>query len=230
MEKESDATTVGYGGMLLESLVAVVALATVMMLKPGAPDLKLGPDEIYARGLAHFMEPFGLPFAAGVTFGKLAFATFIYDTLDVATRLGRYVFQEVTGREDRKGAILATLVTVLVPMVTVFMTFTDAAGKPVALWKLFWPAFGASNQLLAAMTLVGITVWLRKEGRNWLITGIPAAFMSLVTLFSLGLIVKPWLLSLASAPRLDPVGTTGTLLLALAAAFFFETFRKLRAG
>jgi carbon starvation protein len=77
--KESHAVTVGYGGMLLEGLVAVISLATVMMAAPGSPELALGPDEIYARGMAHFMEVLGLPFAAGVVFGKLAFATFIDD-------------------------------------------------------------------------------------------------------------------------------------------------------
>ncbi len=212
--------------MLLESLVAVVALATVMMLKPGSADLSHVPDEIYARGLAHFMAPFGIPFAAGVAFGKLAFATFIYDTLDVATRLGRYVMQDAFGLKGRKGAVIATFLTVAVPLATVFMTFHDPQGQPVPLWKLFWPAFGASNQLLAAMTLTGVTVWLRREGRPYWMTGLPAVFMTAVTVSSLFLIVKPWLTEVAAKGfHLHPVGTTGLALLLIASAYFVEVAR-----
>jgi len=227
LARESDARIVGYGGMLLEGLVAVIAMATLMMLRPGSPDLGLGPDEVYARGLAHFLEAFGLPFGAGVVFGKLAFATFIYDTLDVAARLGRYVLEEVAGLRGRRGAVLAALATLAVPLATVFMSFHDASGRPVPLWKLFWPAFGASNQLLAAMSLLGVTIWLRRDGKRWWITGIPAAFMLAVTLSSLALIVKPWLASLREgALRLDPVGTTGSLLILLALAYLWEAARQ----
>lgn len=230
LERESHARIVGYGGMLLESLVAVIALATVMMLAPGSKDLGLGPDEIYARGLAHFMQAFGIPFAAGVVFGKLAFATFIYDTLDVATRLGRYVLQELAGLKGGRGAVLATLATILVPLAILFMTFHDPAGRPVPLWKLFWPAFGASNQLLAAMTLVGVTAWLKKEGRNYWLTGLPALFMCLVTLGSLFLIVRPWLSSLAAGTfQADPLGITGLALLALALSYLYLAARRLFA-
>lgn len=226
LSRESHARIVGYGGMLLESLVAVIAMATLMRLAPGSPELKLGPDEIYARGLAHFMTAFGLPFAAGVVFGKLAFATFIYDTLDVATRLGRYVLEDAFGLKGRWGALAATAATVIVPLITVFMTFSDASGKPLPLWKMFWPAFGASNQLLAAMTLAGVTVWLRREGRVWWVTGVPAVFMAVATMSSLVLLVKPWALTLATGVfRFDPVGVTGAVLILLACAFFLETFR-----
>lgn len=226
LEKESHARIVGYGGMLLESLVAVIAMATVMMLAQGSSELKLGPDEIYARGLAHFMAPFGIPFAAGVTFSKLAFATFIYDTLDVATRLGRYVIQETTGWKDRRGAVLATLGTVAIPLAAILTTFTDASGQPVPLWKIFWPAFGASNQLLAAMTLLGVSVWLKKTNRNYLLTAIPGVFMMIVTLSSLALLVKPWILSIpASGWRWDPIGTTGVALGLIAVAFTAECAR-----
>ncbi len=229
LAKESDACAVGYGGMLLEGLVAVIALATVMVLAPGSPALGLGPDEIYARGLAHFLEPLGIPFAAGVVFSKLAFATFIYDTLDVAARLGRYVLQENLGLTGRRGALVATLSTAAVPLAAVFMTWTDASGRSLPLWKVFWPAFGASNQLLAAMTLCGVSVWLYREGRSWWVTGIPAVFLCAVTLASLCLIARPWLLSLFSGTaRLDPVGATAVLLIALALSFLAETAAALK--
>ncbi|MEK7766884.1 MAG: carbon starvation CstA family protein [bacterium] len=230
LRRETDARMVGYGGMLLEGFVAVVALATVMMLAPGSEGLTRSPDEIYAFGLARFLQLFGIPVALSVAFGKLAFATFIYDTLGVATRLGRYVFQELTGLKGRRGAILATLATLAVPAVTVLMTFTNDAGAAVPLWKKFWPVFGASNQMLAALSLIGITIWLRREGRNWLVTGIPALFMLAITLWSLLIIIQPWWRKIFSGSLgLDAVGTTATLLLALAALVAAEAVRRFRA-
>jgi carbon starvation protein len=213
LARETDARTVGYGGMLLEGFVAVVAMSTLMMQAKGSAELGLGPDEIYARGLAHFMEPLGLSFAAGVTFGKLAFATFIYDTLDVATRLGRYILEELMGLRGRRGALLATLLTLAVPLVCIFSRFEGPNGQPLPLWKIFWPAFGASNQLLAALSLAGVTVWLKANGRNWWITAIPAVFMTVITYLSLFLIIKR---AFGAGHGPDPVGITGVILLCLA--------------
>lgn len=229
LQKESHARLVGYGGMMLEAFVAIVALSTVMMISKGDRLLDLGPDEIYARGLAHFIAFTGVPFAAAVTFGKLAFATFIYDTLDVATRLGRYIFQELTGLEGRSGAIAATFVTLAIPGVMIFIDLHDAAGKAIPLWKIFWPVFGATNQLLAALTLLGVTVWMRAENRKWWIAGVPALFMLGTTLSSLFLIVKPWASALFSGgPLFHPVGTTAFFLLLVAAVLLASVAPRLR--
>lgn len=231
LSKETDAPLIGYGGMLMEGFVAVISLATVMLLVQGSDAAKHPPDEIYARGLAHFMSVFGIPAAAGITFGKLAFATFIYDTLDVATRLGRYIFQELTGLKGRAGAVLATLATLILPAYAVTRTITDATGKIVPLWKLFWPIFGASNQLLAALTLTAITVWMKREGRSTLITGIPMVFMLLVTFASLVLILKPYVLDMVHGKfSLQPVGTTGVVLFILAVILVIESLPKLLFG
>lgn len=213
LAKETDAPVVGYGGMLLEGFVAVVAMSTLMLQVKGSPELGLGPDEIYARGLAHFMEAFGLSFALGVAFGKLAFATFIYDTLDVATRLGRYLLEELLNLKGRRGALIGTVLTLLIPAICVFTRFEGPNGQPLPLWKIFWPAFGASNQLLAALSLVGITLWLKSTRRKWWITGVPAVFMVVITYFSLFMIArKPFKAGAWS----DPVGITAVVLLVLA--------------
>lgn len=222
LRQETDAKLVGFGGMLLESLVAVIALATFMIVVPGSPEATLGPDEIYARGLAHFMGVFGISFTAGVTFGKLAFATFIYDTLDVSTRLGRYVFQEITGLTGRAGAIGGTIATLVVPTIAVFMTFHDVSGNPIPLWKMVWPVFGASNQLLAALTLTGVTIWMKRENRNFWIVAIPAIFMIVVTLSSLGkiLVQRGFVVS-------DPIVVTAMLLMALAVVYLLSAGQRL---
>lgn len=186
LEKEGDARPVGYGGMLLEGLVAVIALATVMMLPAGDPGLKEGPTEIYAKGLARFANLLGAPMEVAIRFGLLAFATFVYDTLDVATRLGRYILQELTGWQGRRGRIGATLATLAAPLFFL-MTTKEAA------YLKFWPIFGASNQLLAALSLLGISVWMMKNGRNPIYILAPMFFVLVMTLWSLALFVEPWL-------------------------------------
>lgn len=228
LRQEPDAKAVGYGGMLLESFVAIVALSTVMILPLKDQTLSLGPDEIYARGLAHFMTLFGISFGVAVTFGKLAFATFIYDTLDVATRLGRYIFQELTGLKGKMGAYLATFFTLLFPGILIMIDVQGVNGKVIPLWKIFWPVFGSTNQLLAALTLVGITVWLKVTGKNYWVTGIPMVFMLITTLSSLILIIKPWLLAVfKGGPIFHPVGTTAFLQSILALILLIQALPKL---
>lgn len=219
---EPDARLVGYGGMLLEGFVALVALATVMLyVSNGSPGAGT-PDEIYARGLATFLQVAGIPFAIGVAFAKLAFATFIYDTLDVATRLGRYIFQELTGLTGRSGKYAGTFLTVAVPG---YVLLSAAPGSPPA-WKTYWTLFGTSNQLLACLTLAAVTVWLRREGRKWWVTGIPCAFMALVTLASLCAINLKWIRAgeSVSAPHIASVA-----LFVLAVVLLAVSFRYFRA-
>jgi carbon starvation protein len=223
---ESDCRLVGYGGMLLEGLVAVIALATVMLLSPSDPSVQQSPDRIYANGLSHFVEQFGVPREFARSFALLAFATFIYDTLDVATRLGRYVFQELSGWKGRRGMVAATLATLALPALSVSWTVTDAAGNVVPAWKVFWTLFGTSNQLLAALTLTTITVWLKRTGRPWLIAALPAAFMLVMTLWALLLTVGPWLGMLAGgAPTWNWIALISLVLLGLAALVLVESFK-----
>ncbi len=215
LDRETDARLVGYGGMLLEGFVALVALATVILFvsKGGGG---AAPDEIYARGLATFLQIVGIPFAIGVSFAKLAFATFIYDTLDVATRLGRYIFQELTGWTGRAGKYAGTFLTIAVPAAVLL-------GQPeggVPAWKSYWPLFGTSNQLLACLTLAAITLWLSHERRAWWVTGIPCVFMGLVTLGSLWAINAKWL---RSAETVSPIHAASLGLAVLAAVFLGST-------
>ncbi|MBI3321991.1 MAG: carbon starvation protein A [Candidatus Omnitrophica bacterium] len=220
---ESDCRVVGYGGMLLEGLVAVVALATVMLLAPSDPAAQQSPDRIYASGLSHFVERFGVNREFARSFALLAFATFIYDTLDVATRLGRYVFQELTGWKHRWGGVVSTLATLALPALSVSWTVHDASGAVIPAWKLFWTLFGTSNQLLAALTLLTLTVWLKRSERPWLVSALPAGFMVVITCWSLMLTIQPWLAALSSGhPTLDWNALIALTLLALALLVVLE--------
>jgi len=181
LRTEPDAKKVGYGAMLLEAMVAVVSLSCVMILsKEAIADLGGRPNFIYALGLGRFMEVFGIPASFGVLFGLMAFTTFVYDTLDVCTRLGRYILQELFGWQGNFGRYAATALTAFVPLFFVMQTATDASGNVIPSWRVFWPLFGASNQLLAAIGLLGITVWLHRTYRAkwvWPIAGIPTLIM-----------------------------------------------------
>ena len=184
LDRETDAKPVAYGGMLLESFLACLSLATVMILaKPtGRPDLT------YADGVAVFMNQatFGLvPVEIARQFGLLCFATFVFDTLDACTRLARYVLMELTGWTGRIGMVAATAVTLALPAIVVSLPPAVVAGQPIPLWRAFWNLFGTSNQLLAALALLGVTVWLRQKQRSVWITLGPTIFMLFMTMWSL---------------------------------------------
>ncbi len=184
LAKESDAKPIGYGMMLAESLVAIIALSTVMILNTDNPLVKQSPNFIYASGLGAFMQLIGVNPVFGVSFGLMAFATFVFDTLDVCTRLGRYIIQELTGWKGQFGRIFSTVITGGVPAILMIITLHDPTGAPVAAWKLFWTTFGASNQLLAALALIGLTVWLMHTAqfkKAWYFTFVPAIFMFLMS-------------------------------------------------
>ena len=186
LRKETDARAVGYGAMLLEAMVAVVSLCCVMMLKPSDPLLVGGPKPnfLYASGIGNFMGVVGIDRVFAVSFGLMAFTTFVYDTLDVCTRLGRYIIQELTGLTGNVGKWLGTLLTAGVPLF--FLLAQPANAKPAYL--IYWGLFGASNQLLAALTLIGVTVWLWRTYRaRWVlaVVGIPCVLMYTMSMWAL---------------------------------------------
>jgi carbon starvation protein len=226
---ETDARAIGYGAMLLEGMVAVVSLCCVMMFAPGSAALSKGPNWIYAQGIGRFLEVLHVNRALGVAFALMAFTTFVYDTLDVCTRLGRYILQELTGWHGRFGRWFATSLTAGVPL---FFLLRHPSDAPVEVWRVFWNLFGASNQLLAALTLLGVTVWLwrtRRQAWVWVVTGLPTAFMY---------VMSTWALWQMTAPRFrgeggqwvlphDPVPWIGLVLLGLAGLMLLEALRIL---
>ncbi|MGI9105723.1 MAG: carbon starvation CstA family protein [Pyrinomonadaceae bacterium] len=179
VNRESDIKAVGYGAMLAEGFVALIALVTVMIAAPA--DLRgKAPGTIYGNGIGQFMTLIigadNLNFA--ITFGAMAFSTFVFDTLDVCTRLGRYIVQELFGWRGRFGALTGTLLTIALPFY--FITFAQPG-----MWTEFWTLFGASNQLLAALSLLAITVWLYQARQRIAFTLYPMLFVLTITLWAL---------------------------------------------
>lgn len=229
LRRETDARSVGYGAMLLEALVAVVSLACVMMLTVDDPMIKKAPNFIYANGIGEFLSVFGVSKSFGISFGLLAFATFVYDTLDICTRLGRYIIQELTGWKGRTGKFVSTTIMSVTPLLFLMPTATDATGKVIPVWKAFWTLFGASNQLLAALTLLGVTVWLIRLYRaRWigLVMGVPTALMYTMSLWALVEIMQA---KLARALWWkDPATWVAGILILLAVLMFVEAIHVIR--
>ena len=217
IDKETHARPVGYGGMLAEGFVAFIALVTVMI---AASDALVGPDgrslsagKIYGNGIGNFLTLLigkdNLQFA--ITFGAMAFSTFVFDTLDVTMRLGRYLIQELIGIPGHVGALIGTLITVALPFVLIFFA------KPGS-YVEFWTLFGASNQLLAALTLLSITAWLYRARRRIAFTLIPMLFVLVITLWALGSMVYS---NLQAASGVDIKLVNGAASLALIALAIF---------
>jgi len=220
LDKESHARTVGYGAMLVEGLVAVMALATVMMLSPGDALASKPPLAVYGAGIGRFAAVVGIPEKLGVSFGLLALSTFILTTLDTATRLGRYIFEEFFQLRPGPARYVATLATLALPLVFALMTLKDAQGQPIPAWKAIWPVFGATNQLLAGLTFVVLAVWLRRTSRKSGFLWAPLVFMTAATLYALVLLIQQY------GPTL--IGGIAAVLLALAVLVIVEAARTLR--
>jgi len=184
INRERDIKPVGFGAMLAEGFVALIALVTIMIVAQGSIKPGTAPGTIYGNGIGNFLSllvgPQNLQFA--ITFGAMAFSTFVFDTLDVCTRLGRYIVQELFGWRGRGGALVGTILTIAAPF---YFIFYAAPGS----WLEFWTLFGASNQLLAALTLLAITVWLYQARQRIGFTLFPMLFVLTITLWALVRIV-----------------------------------------
>jgi carbon starvation protein len=233
LRRETDAKPIAYGAMLLEAMVATLALACVMILPAGSALLGRDPNIVYAHGISQFLSVLYIPATFAMAFGLMAFTTFVYDTLDVCTRLGRYIIQELTGLHNWAGRLLGSALTAGVPLFFVMRTTLNARGEPIAVWKVFWPLFGASNQLLAALTLLGVTVWLWRTKRSrlvWLVTGVPTVVM--YTMSGWALVKMTWPRFFDSATGrftvpADPVPWAGVVLISLAAVMLVEAVRAI---
>lgn len=189
ISNEKDAKLIGYGGMLIECVLAVIALITAGYV--GADKLKEllaggGPVNVFSDGVGTFMTSIGIPMEVGKPFVALAISAFALTSLDTATRLARFVFQEFF-EDDAKEvqSILATNRFVSTGITVVLGGLLAVAG-----WKQVWPLFGASNQLLGAIALLAMAVWMTNIGRNNKMFVYPMVFMFAVTLTALLLLIK----------------------------------------
>jgi carbon starvation protein len=219
LDKETHARPIGYGAMLIEGVVAVISLLTVVILLPGSGLSDQDPLNVYGNGLGHFLEVIGMPFKLGKSFGVLAVSTFLLTTLDTATRLGRYIIEEFFNFKNSRSRYTATLATIFLPLVFTFLTFYDKEGNIIPAWKAIWPVFGATNQLLAALALLVVYVWLKKTGKGAFFIQIPMILMFVMTLWALGQLILHTGFTL--------VGMIALLLLVLSLVLLFEAIRTI---
>lgn len=187
LDNEKDARLVTYGGMLIEGLLAIIALATVTVLATtdyAARLVELGPVTLFSEGVGGFLTALGISAQLGTSFAALAVSAFALTSLDTCTRLGRYAFAELFewGAGDKAPAAAWTQNRWIGTGIVV------AAGGGLALsgqWETIWPIFGSANQLLAALALLAVSIWLAHMGKRALYTRIPMYFMFTVTLTAL---------------------------------------------
>ncbi|WP_291571128.1 carbon starvation CstA family protein [Clostridium sp. UBA4548] len=184
LNKEGDAKFVGYGAMLIEGIVAVVALIAVGYVAKAEGT----PANIFANGLAYFMNSFGLSVEIGKVFVILAFSAFALTSLDTATRIGRYIFQEFFDEASEKtkkvgqNIYVSTIITVAASCVILVYGYSK-----------IWPIFGSANQLLAALALLALTSWLVSMGKKHTMVLLPMILMFCVTLSALVLLIKQYI-------------------------------------
>ena len=187
LDKESDAKIVGFGGMLIESFLAIIAVGAVMILSREEYTERLGvegPVALFSTGLGGMIASLGLPESFAVGFVALAVSAFALTTLDTCTRLARFTLQEYFEDMPQPAAkVLATNRYVSTTIVVILSVLLLGSGE----FETLWPIFGSANQLLAALALLTIGVWLIKNNISATFVTIPMFFMFTVTLASLGL-------------------------------------------
>ena len=202
LDREAEAQPIAYGGMLLECLVAVISLCAVAFVFSGYMDgTYASPTQVFAAGLSQMLACVpGLAGAESVAYALLVLAVSVFclTSLDTATRLGRYMFQELFTPHGMEASDLTGWRAVLVnPWVATIITVVLGVGLGMTGYQLVWPLFGAANQLLAALGLLAVCAWLGNAGRNNKMFYVPMVFMLIVTLTSLVLTMQAKFLAIA---------------------------------
>lgn len=190
LDREGDARPIGYGAMLVESLVAIIVIAVAMRLTAAEYSSEIsaeGPVALFANGIGHILSTLHAGGSRGTDFAALAISAFILTTLDTATRLARFAFQEFFApREGERATALATnryVATGVTAAAAAGLAFSDG-------WRAIWPIFGAANQLLAAFAFLAISLWLKSRAVSSRAFAWPMFFMFAVTISAL--VVLAW--------------------------------------
>ncbi len=238
LDKETDARAIGYGGMIGESLLGLIAVlattAGVMNAESwqaqyanwGAVQglgAKVGG---FISGASTFLTALGIDRHTGASFVSVIVVSYALTSLDSATRLLRYNIEEMSetiGLKFMSNRYLSSLAAVAA---IAFFAFYKINGKPAGL--SLWALFGTTNQLLAGLALLAVTLYLLQRGRQWWVTGIPMVFLLASTLGAMFTNVRGFL-----AKGEWPLFAVGSLLMVLGIWLVFEAVvvvRRLRAS
>ena len=185
VENEKDMLKVGYGAMILESLLAVLALcvAGAAAAADGTPAAGT-PFQIFSRGVAGFFEMFGVPAYAATVFMTMCVSALALTSLDAVARIGRMSFQELFSVDDMEHAegwrklfcnvYFSTFITLVFGFILTKIGYAN-----------IWPLFGSANQLLSALVLATLCVFLKVTGRSNKMLFPPLVIMLCVTFTAL---------------------------------------------
>lgn len=214
IRNETDVRPIGYGAMLVEGALAVIAIITIMIVGTTEPK---PPVAVFGAGFGQLANVLGIDPVVGMALGLLAINTFILTSLDTAARIARYQLQELSNmRLDR---YTSTVLGVVAALALIYVKTGD-----VPAWERIWPVFGASNQLVAALALLGVSLWVIKglnKRAGFLI--VPMIFMALTTFAALAFLAQ------ASMDKRDYLlGAISLILLVLAVLLYREAWRAFR--
>jgi len=171
IENEADMLPVGAGSMLAEFLLGLLALLAISVGAKGPP------VAAFANGLGKFISIWGIPLEYAVSLGFAAFIVIVLVVTQLIFRVMRVTLTEWLGEvfPPLRNQHVASLISIALAILLV-LTGT---------WIYLWQLFGAANQLMAALSLMLVTIWLASVGKNWLYAGLPMVFMYVTTVASI---------------------------------------------
>ena len=186
ISNEKDMPMVGYGAMVVESLLGVVALVVVGAVAVNGTKPDGTPFSIFSTGVAGFFEKFGIPVQVATVFMTMCVSALALTSLDSVARIGRMSFQELFYGDTTDTSKMPVWQKVLTnkyfaTIITLFFGYLLTLGG----YNNIWPLFGSANQLLAALVLIALAVFLRTTGRTGWTLYIPMFAMLAVTFTAL---------------------------------------------
>ena len=186
ISNEKDMPMVGYGAMVVESLLGIVSLVVVGAVAVNGTKPDGTPFSIFSSGVAGFLEKFGLPVQVATVFMTMCVSALALTSLDSVARIGRMSFQELFYDDTTDPAKMSPLQRVLTnkyfaTVITLFFGYLLTLGG----YNNVWPLFGSANQLLAALVLIALAVFLKTTGRTGWTLYIPMFAMLAVTFTAL---------------------------------------------
>ena len=188
IDNERHMLPIGYGSMLIECVIAIIALICVGILYSNGNMPDGTPTQIFAKGVSSMLSSIGLQNYEATTYSLviLAVSAFALTSLDTATRLARFMLQELFLEKDQKPSDLEGAKRVIVnPIVATLLTVVLGTALASVGYEKVWGLFGASNQLLAVLALLAVSAWLGNMGKSNRMLYIPMMFMLAATLTSL---------------------------------------------
>ena len=194
LDNERGARPIAYGGMLLEGVLATIALIGVAGTYASQKDYTaairgMEPVQMFASTIAGFCASIGLPRRIAESFMLLSVSAFLMTTVDAGTRLARFSWQELVGSLPGGGAAKKAVHNMYFGTTVVVVLAAGLLLGASQTSKQLWTIFASANQLLAALTLLAATLWFVKNRRPCWMTALPAAFMMCVSSLALGMLL-----------------------------------------